>query len=188
MLSELGARHQHTGAVHQVVQHFVLMAREADRLAITRDAATAGIQLQGSTLQHGRSLAAGPADQRPQARQQFLHMEGFGEVVVRASVDACHFFVPVVAGGEDQHRHAAPAITPALQHRKPVHHGQTQIQHHTVERFGVTQKLGVKPVVGFVHRVARIRQGRAELRAQGLFVFNQQDAHGFQRRGRSSRR
>ncbi|MDG5975977.1 peptidase [Hydrogenophaga taeniospiralis CCUG 15921] len=181
VFGQFGARDHRARAVHQVVQHFVFVAGQGHGLAIERDAAAARVQRQRAALQHRRGLPTGAADQRTQARQQLFQVEGFGQVVVGPGVDAGHLLVPVVARGQDQHRHRAAGIAPALEHRQPVEHRQAQVEHHRVKRLRVAQEVGLAPVVGLIHRVASFHQARAQLRAQGGFVFNQQDAHGMER-------
>ena len=65
------------------------------------------------------SLVAWPAraaQQRADARQHFLHVEGLGHIVVGAGIEALHLVAPAVARGEDEHRHLLArraAISPA---------------------------------------------------------------------------
>ena len=122
-------------------------------------------------------MAASAADQRSQAGQQFFHMERLGQVVVGTGVDAGHLLVPAVARGEDQHRHRAAACPPFAQHGDAIHLRQAEVEHHCVVGFVVAQVMPVDAVAGGIHGVTGGAKAFGQLRLQGRFVFNDQDAH-----------
>ena len=55
-----------------------------------------------SATQVRRGPAAAPAQQRLQAGQHLLEVEGLGDVIVRAGVETLHLVLPAVARGEDE--------------------------------------------------------------------------------------
>src|SRR3546814_12993713 len=54
--------------------------------------------------QLARRIARGAADQRAQPRDQFLGLEGLGEIVVGPRVEPGDLVRPAVARGQDEHR------------------------------------------------------------------------------------
>ena len=80
-------------------------------------------------LTDGTGIAA---DERQQARQQFLFPEGFGEVIVRALLQALHLLLPGIARREDQHRRLHPVPAPVGQHVEARAFGQTEIEYDHV--------------------------------------------------------
>ncbi len=123
-------------------------------------------------------MAGGAPQQSPQARQHFLHVEGFGDIVVGAGVDALDLVAPPVTGGQDQDRHRASALAPRLKDRDPVAFGQSDIEHDRVIRLGVAAKPTFLAVERSVDRIARSLQRRAHLTVQIPIVLDNQKPHG----------
>jgi len=124
----------------------------------------------------GRARAA--ADEGAHTGKHLLHMERFGDVIVRARVDACHLVAPTVAGGEDQDRHRPPLLSPRLQQRQSVHLRQTEIEDDGVIRLGLAEIVAFFPVEGAIHGVARPLQGLAELTVEVPVVLDDEQSHG----------
>jgi hypothetical protein len=104
-------------------------------------------------------------------------MEGLGEIVVGAGVEARHLLVPRAPRGEDQHRRGHPPLAPALQDRHPVDLGQAQVQDHRVVRLLLAEVERLLPVRGMIHRITGVRQRALKLAGDIGIVFDKQDSH-----------
>src|SRR5690606_17945102 len=62
------------------------------------------IEGDGPAYELGLGPAAGAPHERIDAREQFLDVERFDNVVVRAELQRLDLVLPAVAGGEDQYR------------------------------------------------------------------------------------
>ena len=82
-------------------------------------------------------MAGGAADDRAQPRQQFLDPERLRQIVVGAGVDSVDALGPACARGQDQHRHVTAIRAPALEHGKPVHPRQPEIENDRAIILGV---------------------------------------------------
>ena len=116
MLDQLGARDDALVVMHQVGEQAVLVRGELDRLAVERDARGLGVEPQRAALDVALGVAGGAAHLGADARQQLLHVEGLGDVVVGAGIHAGHLVAPAVARGEDDDRHLALGAAPLLEH------------------------------------------------------------------------
>ena len=136
------------------------MASELDRHVVDRDAPCAGVERDGAYRQIARGVASGAPEKRPQARQDFLHMEGFRDIIVGAGVDALDLVAPSVASGQDQDWHRASGFAPGFQDRDPVAFGQADVEHDCVVRLGVAAKPAFLAVKRAVDRIAcRLKGG-----------------------------
>ena len=104
-------------------------------------------------------------------------MEGLGDIIVGAEIEAFDLLAPAIARREDQHRHGAPVLAPGLQHRKAVHLRQAEIEDGQIVGFGFAEELAVLAVVGGIDRVAGVGQRAAELLPQVLIVLDHQHPH-----------
>ena len=163
--------------VQEVGEHPQLVGGELHRDTLQADTTLAGVENQRTTTQLGRQLPTGAADERPQAGEQLLDPEGFGEVVVGSAVDALHLFVPAAARGQHQNRQGEPGFTPAAQEREAIDAGQAEVEHHGVVNLGGRQEIGLFTIGRHVDGVTLPPQGRGQLRGQGIFVFGHQDFH-----------
>ena len=148
---------------HQIVQQPVLQRGQPQRLAVDRGARGARIEPEGAADQGGGRMPGGPPQQGPEARQQLFGVEGLGQVVVGAGVEAGDLLAPGAAGGEDQHRSGHALLAPALEHRDAVDLGQAEVEHDGVVGLGLAQEMGLLAVSGVVDRIAGVRQRHLQL-------------------------
>jgi NADPH-dependent 2,4-dienoyl-CoA reductase/sulfur reductase-like enzyme len=177
LLGQLGARDDAAGMVHQIVEHLVLIGRQLHRRAVDGDLARGRVQAQVADFDGGRRVLGLAAHIGAHAREQFAHVEGFGDVVIGAEIEALDLLAPAVAGREDQHRHGAPVLAPRLQHREPVNLRQAEVEDGQIVRLGLAKELAVLAIVGGIDSIARIRERSAELLTQVLVVLDHQYPH-----------
>lgn len=153
MFDELGLRDDAAAVVQEVREHAQLVSGELDRLPGESDPRGSRVERQRAVAQFGRELAARAPDQGAQPRQQLLHPERLGEVVVGAAVDAADLLAPAAAGGEHQHRQRDPAGAPALEQRQPVDLRQPEVEDRRVVGLGADEQVGALSIPGGVDRV-----------------------------------
>jgi len=112
------------------------------------------------------------------ARFQLGQLEGLGEEVVRALVEAAHPLAQRVARGQHQHGDALVARAQPAQDGAAVAPGQAQVEHQRVVVALGQRALHQAAVVAPVHAAAALFEGLGQPLAQGPLVFGQQDAHG----------
>ena len=110
---------------------------------------------------------------------QLIGIEGFGDVVVAAGLEAGDAIGRHALGGEKDHRGAAQALIGPQLLEQPV---AIEAGHHHVAEDHVRQHLlghgpALLPVNGGGHRKALILQIGLDGRAQARFVVHQQQAH-----------
>ena len=155
------------------------MPGEDERLAAYAGPALPCVEHQRTATQLGAGEPAGTTDQGAQTSEQFFEVERLGQIIIGPGVDPGHFFVPVVARGEDQHRHRTASRTPGLEHAQPVHLRQTEVEHHgIIGRIEISAQMqGIDTVRGLVDGIAGAAEGFAQLHGQRRLVFNDQDTH-----------
>ena len=176
MLDQFGARDHAPGVVHQISEQPVFVAGELDRIAVDRDAPGARIEPHRSADEFAFGVADRAAQQRAHARQHFLEMEGLGDIIVGAGVEALHLVAPAVARGEHQHRHGAPGAPPGFQHRDAVHFRQADVEDDGVVGLGIAQIMALLAVEGAVDDVAGVGQRGRELAVEVGVVFDDEQA------------
>src|SRR5262249_2259524 len=112
------------------------------------------------------------------ARQNLLEMEGLGDVVVGAGVEALDLVAPAVAGGEDEHRHGPAGAPPRLEHRDAVHLGQADVEDHRVIGLAFAEKVALLAVEGTIDHVARIDERCRELAIEIGIVLDDEETQG----------
>ena len=124
---------------------------------------------------HSISLLACPAaapEQRADARQHLLHVEGLGDIIVGAGVHAGDLVAPALARREDEHRHLALVAPPLLEHAQAVFLGQAEIEHDGVVGLGIAEKMPLLAVERGIDGVARIAQRGDELTVEVWIVLD----------------
>jgi len=120
-LDQLIFTHNAPGAEQQGFQHSQFTRGEIHRLSIYRSPSADKIQRQRSVLDYRRRGVSSASQQRPYARFQLRQVEGFGEIVVRARVQAGDAIICAVSSGEDQYGRGGAAQSHASQYVQPVH-------------------------------------------------------------------
>lgn len=114
-----------------------------------------------------------PLQHRLQAGQQFLRVEGLTNVVVGAGFKAVDFFVPGIAGGQDDDRHVVAGVAPTFQHLQAGQFGQAQVENRGIVGFGRSQKLALRAVGCGVDDIAGTTQVGGQRFEEGRVVFDQ---------------
>ena len=122
-------------------------------------------------------MARRAAQQRAQPRQDFLHVEGLGDIIVRAGVEPLHLVAPAIARGEDEHRHHAAGAAPLFKNRNPVLLWQADIEHDRVVWLGVAEEVPLLPVIGAVDGVARLIERLDDLPIEIAIIFDNEEPH-----------
>ena len=112
-----------------------------------------GVERQVADHQRGRAAGRAPAQQRPQAGQQLLALEGLDQVIVGAGVEAFDAGIHGVARGEDEDGHVA-ALAQGTGDIHAVDLGQTEVEDDEVGVEGVGLGEGHVAVVGDADLVA----------------------------------
>jgi hypothetical protein len=94
----------------QVKQQGVLARRQGDRLAVPGHPFAGRIEHHAGVFEGRRRSAAGTPDQGPQAGLQLGEVEGLGQVIIGAGIEAGDLVGTAVAGREDQHRQRVAAL------------------------------------------------------------------------------
>src|SRR5690606_29721564 len=107
-----------------------------------------------------------------------FELEGFDNIVVGTGVETGHLVGPVVARGENQYGKSAAFFPQGLDQADAIQLRETQVDDRgIVIVFGGFEETSLA-VAGTVDDIAAVAQGLDEARAQQVFVFYYQQAHG----------
>jgi hypothetical protein len=165
------------GPRQQRLQQRRLARRELQHLVAPVDGAALAVPAQPPSRNSGgrRTAAAGaaPPVQGAQPGLEFVEVEGLGQVVVGAGVQADDAVADRAARGEDQHRRGQAAPARLLQHQQAVHAGQGEVEHHHVGRRAF-QRASAGGRRRTARRPCRGSQRALERRLHRGVVFDQQ--------------
>jgi hypothetical protein len=177
VVDDLAARDDAAGVVHEIGEQPVLVRGQLDVVAVDRDAARARVELHRAADQLARRMAGRPAQQRADARQHLLHVEGLCDVVVGAGVEALDLVAPAVARGQDQDRHGAAGLAPLVDDGDAVLLRQAEIEHNGVVGLRLAEEGSLLAVEGAIHHVAGVAQRPDDLPVQVDVVLDDEQAH-----------
>ena len=175
MLSELGTRDHLTAVVHQIREHTEFMTGQFYADAGYRDASRARVERECAAAKFRMSDPTGPADESSDARKNFFDAERLRDIVVRATIDALHFFVPGSPRGQNEHRREDTGLAPTAEQSKPVDFRQSQIEDYRVILFGVGEEIGSFAIGGAVNGVSGFGERYRQLPGQECFVLDDQN-------------
>jgi hypothetical protein len=167
------------GAGEQRAQQRLLARRELHRIWPQVDRAGVPVELQAGR-RPGSLRRCGPraAQQRADAGLQLVQVEGLGQVVVGAGVQAEDAVAHRAAGGEDEHRRARPSARAWCQHLQAVQAGQAQVEQHHVGQAGAPAVQRAPPSAQGSPACRAARSCAAAWPASPGVVFDQQQFHG----------
>ena len=152
--------------------------------------ARAEVDLEAAEAQHfvRQRLGRRAAQQRLDARQQLARLEGLGQVVVGAQLEADDAVDGLAARGEHQQRQAARAGVGAQLAREveAVAVGQHEVEHQRVVRLLAQPVAAGGDRAGGVDRIAGTAQVLAHHGGEARVVVDQQQAGGGVHRERES--
>ena len=115
--------------------------------------------------------------QRLQPRQQLLHLERFGQVVVGAGLQALHLVLPAPARREHEDGQVAAALAQPADDVQAGEPGQADVDDGGVIGIFGGEIQRFLALAGGIDRVALRLELRADLLLQGRLVFHHQDTH-----------
>src|SRR5215831_2161548 len=175
MLDQFAARDHAAGMMHEVGEQAIFVRGELDRIAVDGHAAGTGVEAPGAAIELALGVTGRAAQECADARQNLLEMEGLGDVVVGAGVEALDLVAPAVAGGEDKDRHGPAGAPPRLQHRDAVHLGQADVEDHRIIGLAFAEKVALLAVEGTIDHVARIDERGRELAIEIGIVLDHEE-------------
>ena len=131
MLGDLFAADDGPLAAGEVFEQCVLLAGERDGAAGAGDGVGVGVDLQIVDAQHGAPEHRGAAEEGADAGEEFVEVEGFGEVVVGAGIEPVDAGGRVAAGRQHEDRH----VVGAAQFTREFQSGLAR--HHDVEQYEI---------------------------------------------------
>jgi hypothetical protein len=170
---------------HKVLKQRKLPAGELDRLLPPPHPVRAQIQLEVPKLYPGSLGLVGAAHQSAHPGKQLLEVEGFGEVVVGATVEGAYLITHLVAGCEHENGEVGTPRPDAPQDLLAVHAWQHYVEQDEVNRLVLGhQHSGVAVICG-ESLVAVSSEPALEEAHDGGVVFDDQDAHGIRQYNRA---
>ena len=122
-------------------------------------------------------MAGRTANDRAEARDQFFRLEGLGQVVVGAGVDAGDALGPGAARRQHQDRRRHAGGAQLAHHRQAVEPRQAEVENDPVEVFRSGARPGFLAVGAGLHDIAGLSQMGADLGGDLRFVFDHERAH-----------
>ena len=116
--------------------------------------------------------------QGPQPGLQLGQVEGLGQIVVGAGIQALHPIVRIAAGCQHQHRHVVAPLAQPLQDLESRQPRQGQVEDDDVERVLLQGRVGQQAVATGLDLDAQHAERLGQSLYQLQVVFDQQDAHG----------
>ena len=103
------------------------------------------------------------APERTHTRQQFLHREGFREIIIRPELQTGDAIIQLAARGQHQHpvRHILGAQS--AQDFEAIDARQSDVEHQEIERFFLNFTQGGLAIVNHNRVVARFHQGGSDM-------------------------
>src|SRR4051794_17882297 len=169
------ARDDDALVAHEVLQQLELALGELDDAVAAPDLVRVGVQREVRNDQRGGAARRPAAQQRAQAGQQLLALEGLEQVVVGARVQALDARLQRVAGGEHEDRHVVGLAQPAG-HVHAVELGQPEVEDDEVGHEVVGRAEGRLAVGGDARLVALEAQRALQDLGDVLVVLDDEDA------------
>src|SRR5229473_224263 len=164
-------------AEREQLQHLVFLAGQMDALAADLDRLGVEIDHKIAGLDHRLGVALGTADDRMDAGDQFVLVEGFGHVVVGADAETLDLVLDAGEAGEDQNGGFDLRHTKLLEHVVTGHIRQIEVEQNNVvvvkfseidAFFSEIRRIDIE-TLGLQHQLDRLRDGAV--------IFYQQYAH-----------
>src|SRR3974390_2460655 len=158
--------------MHKVGEQAVFMRSELYRVAVDGHAAGPGIEPDAAASELALGVAGGAAQERANACENLLEMEGLGDIIVGTGIKSLDLVAPAVARGQYEDRHATAGTPPCLQDGNAVHLGQTDIQNNRIIGLGLAEKMPFLAIESAVDHVSRIGERGYELPVEIRIILN----------------
>lgn len=173
---EGGAADDFAAMEHEVFEQGVFAGGEGNFFGVAGDAFGGGVELKIADSVGGAGLAGGATDEGAEAGEEFVEIEGFGEVVVGTLVEAFDAIGHGISGGEHEDG-GGDAGAESGEDLPAVESGE-----HDVEDDGVVLMVGgfvesFLAVAGGVDGIVFFTQGGGEAALEEGVVFDDEEFH-----------
>ena len=117
------------------------------------------------------------ANERTQARREFVEIRRLDEIVVGAGIEPAHAILDRVARGENEDRQPQAARTNPLQHLEAREPRQAQVEDDRCIAACIDRVQRGHAVADPVHLEAGLRESRLEAVAEQGIVFDEEESH-----------
>ncbi len=177
--AEFGAGEGAAGFLEEDLEHVEFARGEGDGFAGAGDAAVADVHVEIGDLEEvGGGGIGGAAAEGFDAGDEFIHREGFREVVVGAGLETFHAVLDFAARGEDEDARSGASLTEAGEDGEAVEGGKVEIEDEKIVGVGEGGLEAEGAVVLRAERVAAAREGAGDVAGELGFVFDYEDTHG----------
>src|SRR6478672_442068 len=175
---DLGAGDDAAGVPHEVLEQRVLLRGEVDLALTTTGRVTPRIDDEVGDGELGLKDVAAAPDESAEPREELAEVEGLGEIVVGAGVEAGDLVVDGIARREHEDGHVDAFSSDLSADLETVHFGQDDVEHDRVVVVDSREKERFRPVRRVVDRVRRLAKPPGDRFAQLSVVLGKQNPHG----------
>jgi hypothetical protein len=162
---------------HQVTEHGELARGEVEKGPVLGALMTAGIECERPVPQNRWQPGRAAPQQRAQVREQHRELEGLGEIVVGADIEARHVVGRLAERAEHQHRQIPPGRPELRTHAKPAEPRQHDVEdHRVIVKFPGTVQT-VDTVRRHLYRVPFGDEPAVECARRQCVVLNHENPH-----------
>jgi len=155
---DFGAGDDAAGVTHEMFEEGVLLGREADLARAAAGRMAAGIDDEVRDGELARKDVAAPPDECAKAREQLAEVEGFGEVVVGAGVQAGDPVLDGVARREHEDGRVDAFVSDLSADLEAIHFGEDDVEDDGVVVVDGREEESFRPVGGVVDGVGRLAE------------------------------
>ncbi len=160
------------GGAHEEFEEAIFAGGQLDGGAAAEGLAGGGVKTEIGDAQDGGAVVGAAPGEGADAGEQLLQLEGFGQIIVGAGVEALDAFVDFAAGGEEQDGSELAAVAQLAEDAEAIAAGEHDVEDQAVKGGGRKERGDVVAVVAEVHGKAFRLQRLADKRSSLSFVLD----------------
>ncbi len=162
----------------EIFEERELSRGEVDDFSLVENLSSRGVQRDGIPLESRGGGRCAPADECPDAGQEFVQIEGFDEVIVGTGIEATDAISSLIAGSEKEDRSGLLQGADFLEDLPSAEFGKEEVEDDDVV-MGVQGFVeALTSISGLIDGIAFVPEAAQKACAQAGLVFDEQQSHG----------
>lgn len=180
VFAELGAVEDASGRPHEAGEEGELAGGERDRLCTSADVAGEEVDVEFTGGEQAGLVAGAASQDGVEPGDEFVGVEGLGEVIVSAEIQAFDAFVEGGAGGQEEDGNGIPEFAELAEDAEAVAARQHDVEHEGIVGMGRGEREGVGAIVAGIDDEAGGLECLADEGRDLPIVFRHEDLHGLE--------
>ena len=177
MLDQLALSDDTIPVMSQISEQAKFKGRQLDSPSVDHHSEAPRIDAQGTNFNERGDMAPDATQQGSQSGEEFLHFEGFCQIVVGTGIDPLNPLQPGASGRQNENWDGAGLFPQSPHHGQAIELRQTKVEDESIVIFRGGSEPALLPVSNDIHDVSGLGQSVPDVSGDCGLILDEKNPH-----------